>query len=173
MRTDELLLVQQALENDAEAFAEIVERYKDAMYRYCFSFVHDEDIAEDLAQDTFIKAYFRLSTYDQSKKLSTWLFKIATNTTYDHLRRAKRTNQLGEEAANRIISRADSPARLAEYDELHRAVDRLDIRYRTVISLYYWQGASYAEIAEIMGKPEGTVKGWLSRAKQQLRKEMS
>lgn len=173
MRTDETTLVQQTLDNNSAAYEELVKRYQDAIFRHCYNLVRDEDIAEDLAQETFIKGYLRLSTFDQTRKFSTWLFKIATNTALDYIKRGRKLQPLTDEMASRIVATAEGPQRTAEYDELHRAVGRLDARYRTVISLYHWQGISYVEIAEIMGKPEGTIKGWLNRAKRQLRKEMS
>jgi RNA polymerase sigma-70 factor (ECF subfamily) len=72
-----------------------------------------------------------------------------------------------------IASTQPGPEKLATYTELHEAVDRLQVRHRAVVSLYYWQGFSYAEIAMVLSVPVGSVRGWMNRAKQQLRKELS
>lgn len=172
MQTEERQLIERSLKKDARAYGELVERYKKAIYYHCFSVVHDEATAEDIAQETFIAAYYKLNTFDISRKFSTWLFKIATNKALDHLKSIKRVQPLSDDDAAKLVSSFITPDTSAEHEELHRVVANLEPKYRTVVSLYYWQGLSYAEIAEIMGKPEGSVKVWMLRAKEEIRKEL-
>lgn len=172
MLADEAELVSQTLAGDTACYGEIVRRYKDALYRHAYRLVRDEDEAEDIAQETFIKAYDKLHTFDQTKKLSTWLFRITTNTALDHLRRAKHQTPLTDELTARIVSGGMSPQTSAEYDELYRAVACLKPRYQAVISLHYWEGLKLDEIASIMKVPLGSVKAWLHRAKLELKKEL-
>lgn len=173
MLADESELIARTLSGDQAAYGDIIDRYKHAMYRGAYRIVRDEDIAEDIAQESFIKAYAKLASYDTSKKFSTWLFKIVTNTALDYLRRSKSTAPLSEDLTARIVSVEPSPQTRAEYAELHEAVARLRPRYRAVISLHYWQGLKIDEVAYIMNKPQGTVKGWLHRAKRELEKELN
>lgn len=172
MQTDELELIAQSLRHDADAYGQLVERYKNALYRHCFALVRDEATAEDIAQETFITAYYKLTQFDTSRRFSTWLFKIATNKALTHLKRTKVTLPLDTELVSSVVSASESLERQAEFAELHTAVAQLQPKYRAVISLYYWQGLPYEEIALALDVPVGTVKGWMNRAKSQLRKEL-
>ncbi len=166
-------LIAQSLGEHHEAYAELINRYKNALYRHCFAIVRNEDAAEDIAQDSFITAYYKLADYNSQYRFSTWLFKIATNKALNWLKKTGREVAADDQVIARIASTLPSPAKLAEQAELHEAVKRLQPRYRAVISLYYWQGLSYHEIATVLGAPSGSVKGWMSRAKNELRKELS
>jgi RNA polymerase sigma-70 factor (ECF subfamily) len=165
-------LIRQILNGDQEGYGLLIDRYKKGLYYHCFSIVKDEDAAEDLAQEVFIKAYTNLAKYDNKHRFSTWLYKIATNRSLDYLRK-HHPETLNDEQLDKLKSQIRSPHQSAEYSELWEAVDSLPANYRSVLSLYYWQGQSYEEIAEIMQAPVGSVKGWMSRAKLILRKEMS
>ncbi|MBX4190759.1 sigma-70 family RNA polymerase sigma factor [Candidatus Saccharibacteria bacterium] len=169
---NEQQLIGQILQGDQEKYAELIDRYKDGLYLHCFSIVRDEDAAEDLAQEAFIQAYRQLKKYDEKYRFSTWLYKIATNKAIDHLRK-KSPHLLNDEELDNLKSQLPSPDVEARFSELHHAVDNLPANFRSVLSLYYWQGQSYEEIAEIMQVPIGSVRGWISRAKLILRKELS
>lgn len=169
---DEHTLIEQALSGDHQAYGELVDRYKNALYHHCFAIVRDEDVAEDLAQETFIAAYYKLHQYKPEYRLSTWLFKIATNKALTWLRKAGREIAADDELIASIASSHPGPDKSAEYRELHAAVSRLSANHRAVVSLYYWQGLSYQEIAVVLSVPIGSVRGWMSRAKDQLRKEL-
>lgn len=166
------VLIQSTLDGEENAYALLIDRYKTALYRHCFAVVHDEDVAKDIAQDAFITAYYKLARFDQSKKFSTWLFKIATNKALDTLRKRKHQTALYDEAAERIIDPQPTPEIQALYSELFLAVRKLPLKLQISISLFYWQGLGIATIAEIMDTNENTVKSWLRRAKEQLRKEL-
>jgi RNA polymerase sigma-70 factor (ECF subfamily) len=173
MERAEEVLIAQATTGDTAAFGELVDRYKSALVRHCYVIVRDPDVAQDVAQDSFIDAYQYLKSYRPDKaKFSTWLFKIATNNALREIKTGARTTQLDDTAAHQIRSEHIGPSETAEHAELHAAVMRLPDDYRAVVSMFYWEGMSYEEIAAVLGKPEGTIKGWLSRAKDQLRKEV-
>lgn len=173
MQPSEHELIAQSLSNNADAYGQLVDRYKDAIYRHCFAIVRDEDTAEDLAQDTFITAYYKLTTFDTTKRLSTWLFKIATNLSLNHITRTKKHYELNDDLMEHTVSTLRSPQASAQDSELHQAVARLAPHYRAVIHLYYFEGLDYKEIATALAKPEGSIKGWMNRAKTQLRKELA
>lgn len=173
MQTSETELIARSLRKDADALGVLVERYKDAIFHHCYVIVHDEAVAEDMAQEAFIAAYYKMQTYDQDRKFSTWLFKIATNKCLTWLKTSKRTVHVEDEDMAKIVAVNVHTDTQAKNDEVHRAVERLQPNYRTVVSLYYWQGMDYLEIAQILNVPTGSVKGWMNRAKKQLRKELT
>ncbi|HMQ96466.1 MAG TPA: sigma-70 family RNA polymerase sigma factor [Candidatus Saccharibacteria bacterium] len=135
MLADETEIVSRVLAGETACYGEIIERYKDALYRHAYRLVRDEDEAEDINQVAFIKAYDKLHTFDPTKKLSTWLFRIVTNTALDHLRHAKHQTPLTDELTARIVGEGISPQTSAEYAELYRAVAELRPRYQVVIGL--------------------------------------
>jgi RNA polymerase sigma-70 factor (ECF subfamily) len=143
------------------------------LYRQCFAILRDEDAAEDIAQETFIAAYYKLSSFDQSKRFSTWLFKIATNKALNYIRSRKYMQPVDEVFFETIVSSHGTPELTAEHDELHRAITGLDPKYRAIVHLYYFEGMDYREIAEVLSKPQGSIKGWMNRAKNELRKELA
>ncbi len=173
MQTDEPELIARSIAGDHDAYAELVNRYKNAVYHHCFAIVRDEDVAEDLAQATFIAAYYHLAKYDPKFRLATWLFKIGTNKALTYLKHAARELRADDSLIASIAATTPQPHESAIQHELHAAVARLRPQYRAVISLHYWQGLSLQEVAMTMGSPVGSVKVWVKRAKEQLRKELS
>jgi RNA polymerase sigma-70 factor (ECF subfamily) len=178
-------LVRGALRGSQEAFRELVTRFERPIYSLVLRMVQDSGVAEDLAQEVFVKAFRRLSTYDPQWKFSSWLFKIAHNTTIDHLRRGvPETVPLEAEAGDRGSLAAvladgtvESPQAVAERHDLarslERAISRLRPDYREAVLMFYVHGASYQEICEATGQPLGTVKTNLHRAKKELAATMT
>ena len=173
MQNTENELIKRSLQNDADAYGELVERYKNAIYYHCYSIVRDEDVAEDLAQEAFINGYYKLKKFDESKKFSTWLFKIATNKCLDYLRSRKKIVDVDDEIFDSILTTERSVEDKLVDRELHDAIKTLDPKYQTVINLHYFEGLAYEDIAERMDAPIGSVRGWLHRAKNDLRKELA
>ena len=173
MQPSEEALIAKCTTGDADAYGQLVDRYKNALYRHVFAIMHDEDASEDIAQEAFITAYYKLSTFDSSKRFSTWLFKIATNKALDSLRANRRVTPLESDMLERIASPHAAPDQMATHRELNEAVAGLDPRYRAIIHLYYFEGMNYDEIASVMARPVGSIKGWMNRAKKQLRKELA
>jgi RNA polymerase sigma-70 factor, ECF subfamily len=170
---DEQELIARSLAGDHRAYADLVDRYKNAIYRHCYAVVRDEDSAEDIAQEVFIAAFYKLKLYDPQYRLSTWLFKIGTNRSLNYLKKWGKEVSVDDELIGIIISKQPTPHAEAVNNELRQAVANLNPKYRIAISLYYWQGLSIAETALAMGAPVGSVKVWLKRAKEDLRKELS
>jgi RNA polymerase sigma-70 factor (ECF subfamily) len=158
-----------------------------------FSIVHrmvrDRELAEDLAQEAFVRTFNNLDRYDPSYKFSSWLFKIAYNLTVDHLRRKKvktisihgapdaMTTERQEATSVTLESEEEAPDERLEAlelaGELERAIATLREDYRTAILLRHVEGRPYEEIAEIMDIPLGTVKTYIFRARRQLRDELA
>ncbi len=186
MKTD-AELVASALKGSQEAFRELVVRFERPVYSLVVRMVQDPGLAEDLAQEVFFKAYRRLDTYDPVRKFSSWLFKIAHNTTIDHLRRhAPETVPLepdgkgddrGSLAAVLADTSTEDPSAAAERRDmarsLERAIARLRPEYRELVVLFYVEGASYQDLCDATGLPLGTVKTNLHRARKELAHEMA
>ncbi|HSF39980.1 MAG TPA: sigma-70 family RNA polymerase sigma factor, partial [Thermoanaerobaculia bacterium] len=169
-----------------DAFRELVRRFERPVYSLIVRMVQDPGLAEDLAQEVFVKAYRRLDTYDPERKLSSWLFKIAHNTTIDHLRRgtpdtvpleAEKDDERAGLASVLPDESVESPSAQAERKDLARALEKaiatLRPEYREAVVMFYSGGASYQEICEVTGLPMGTVKTNLHRARKQLAEQMT
>ncbi len=185
-KTPDAELVEQALAGSERAYAELLRRFERPVFTLVLRMVRDRSLAEDLAQEAFLKAFDKLPSYDPGRKLSSWLFKIAHNTAIDHLRRRElQTSSLdepvGDEAGAPARSiedaSAETPAAAAERADLSRAlaraVARLRPEYRQVVVLRYQAGLEYAEIAAATGFPLGTVKTYIHRARKELAGHLS
>jgi RNA polymerase sigma-70 factor (ECF subfamily) len=172
-------LVRGALDGIESAFREIVQRYQRPVYGLIVRMVKDPARAEELAQDTFVKAFRALHTYDVQRKFSAWLLTIAHHVAIDELRKGSLATESldvptaeGERKREFADRTAPTPAMLAERAELARALrhamSRLRREYREVVALRYERELDYDEIVEITGLPMGTVKSSLHRARKEL-----
>jgi RNA polymerase sigma-70 factor, ECF subfamily len=176
-------LVRRAQAGDSAAFEQLVDYYKHRIYNYVLRMVGDPDTAEDIAQETFIRAYSSLASFRGASSIQTWLYRIASNLAIDTMRRRKyRYNSfsldeplstLDSEVSRDIEDDTPGPQRQLQTRQLQQkvtdAIVQLSPKLRTVIILYELQGMSYDEIAEIVGAPLGTIKSRLFNAREQLR----
>jgi RNA polymerase sigma-70 factor (ECF subfamily) len=171
MSKDETELIAHIVYGSHEQYRLLVDRHKDSLYRHCFYILRDEDDAEDAAQETFVRAFMKLRTYDAEKaSFKTWLFTVATRLCLEQLRKNR---PLPLEHEEYLVSPHKTPSEEAQNAEIHEAVLRLKPKYRTVVTLHYWHGYSYEEIARCMNVPIGSVRGWLFRAKKELKEALS
>lgn len=175
---EDVAAVRRCLHGDPDAFRELLERYESRVFSLILRMVRCAPDAEDIAQDTFLKAFRNLSSYDPSFPFVTWLFKIAHNTSLDFLRRKKpQTVPLQDDegpaaaaATNRPPdSDAESILRRTLIDGLFAALPPL---YREALILRHKEGLELKEIAQVLGVPEGTVKIRLFRARERLRRAL-
>ena len=159
------------------------------MFSLIYRMVRDRTLAEDLAQEAFIRAFNAIGTYKTSYKFSNWIFKIANNHTIDYLRKRKldtisihgsphaTTADEVSQSQLVIVSKDENPQEFVENRELggqiEKAIGELREEYRTVIQLRHVEGYAYDEIADIMELPLGTVKTYLHRARSELKKRLS
>jgi RNA polymerase sigma-70 factor (ECF subfamily) len=177
---DDLALVAQARAGSQQAYRDIVHRYERPIFNLIVRMVHDPASADDLSQETFLKAFSHLDSYDPRFKLSNWLFKIAHNTVIDFLRhRRPQMVSLDDPAGGgaAIAQSLSDPAighPLADLEHgevaelLERALARLRPGYRQAVVLRYREDLTHEEIAEVMELPVGTVKSLLHRARAEL-----
>lgn len=183
---NESALLSAARTGDLEAFNQIVLFYQDRIFSLAVRIMGDEAAAEDVTQDTFLTAYRSLPGF-RNGSFRSWLYRIATNNCYDALRRLKshpvQPLELDGESEERFPPGFDfsnsSPSPEKEYERhemeqtLQRAINQLEMDFRTVVVLVDLQDFSYQEAAQILRVPIGTVKSRLARARRQLRHLLS
>jgi RNA polymerase sigma-70 factor (ECF subfamily) len=170
---DDLACIQATLNGQRSAFSQLVNKYHGPIYNLCYRKTNNPADADDAAQETFIRAYFKLHTYDQERKFSTWLFTIAAHCAIDKLRQ-RRTYTLSWDdlATEALASDTIQPEALVFQTENQRQVQQmvqaLPPSYRQAIILKYWQNLSYQEMAQQMDTSVGAIKNRLFRARRML-----
>ena len=174
-----------ARRGEESAYRELIRRYQRPVFSLIYRMVRDRELAEDLAQETFIKVLNAVDSYRPEFKFSSWIFKIANNAAIDHLRRREldtlsldgsphaETPDAIEATALQIGDNQETPLEAVEARELGKsieaAIDALRPEYRSCILLRHVEGRPYEEIAEILNLPLGTVKTYIHRARNELR----
>ena len=158
-------LIAAAAAGDVRAFEALVRRYQTDVLRLCLHVVHDMSVAEDAAQEAFVRAYRFLPRYRGDAKFSTWLFSIARNCSLDELRKKGRGGDPREDVGLDLPGR-DSAAHVGF--EIREAIGELALELREAVVLIDMFGMSYREAAEVVRVAEGTLKSRVHRARQAL-----
>jgi RNA polymerase sigma-70 factor (ECF subfamily) len=183
-KTKDERLVELALEANEEAFEFLVKRYQRRLTAFLSQLVGDVELAKELTQEAFIRAWSALERYDSTYRFSTWLFRIGHNLGIDHLRRRRlktvpiiREDREGAEVEVVLFDHAKDPLGHLRNSELsgalREAIEALRPEYRELVLLRHFGGLSYQEIADLGSMPLGTVKNKLFRAHSVLRKELA
>lgn len=179
-REIELKLVQRVVSGDMEAFSSLVLAYEKQVFNIALRMVGNREDAEDISQESFIKAYNSLSNFRGDASFSSWLFRIVSNTCLDHLRKIKNRQTLSLSTENEdeeteeydIADESFSPEELLEKkltkESIQRGLEELSEEHRTVLVLREIQGLSYDEIAQVLEIESGTVKSRIARARKKL-----
>ena len=152
-------------------FNEIYKEYAEMIYRFLLRMCHDEYLAEDLMQDTFLKAIEKINTFDMRCKLSTWLCQIAKNTYFDYLRKQQKQDdmQLQEETLTETEVSTEELLMSAEgVGEIHKMIHGLSEPYKEVFLLRYYADLSYQEIGNMFNKTEVWGRVTYLRSKEML-----
>ena len=176
----DFVLVQLATRGDQKAYAELLGRYRDAIYYMLLKMVNNASDAEDLTIEAFGKAFKNIQQYTPNYAFSTWLFKIATNNCIDFIRKKKATTiSLDQNDNDDDKAPTDVMASVLDPEEemikgqkqkmMRDIVSKLKPRYRKLIELRYFKEFSYEEIADELELPIGTVKAQLFRAREKLK----
>jgi RNA polymerase sigma-70 factor (ECF subfamily) len=160
---------------DDGAFATLVGRYERKLIRVLARLVHDEELARDLAQETFWKVYSRLDRFDTSRRFGPWLFQVGVNVGLDWLRRREappaasidRTQADGKRALD--LPDPDPRIRAELVQEVQFILEKIPVPYRTILVLRDLEGFSSAEVAAIVGRREATVRWRLAKARDCFR----
>ncbi|HET8844156.1 MAG TPA: sigma-70 family RNA polymerase sigma factor, partial [Ktedonobacteraceae bacterium] len=171
-------LVEMVLSGTQDAFAVLVERYKDAVQNLAYRMLSNVTEAEDVTQEVFVRAYTQLATYKPVHKFSTWLLSIASHLAIDQLRRRRFLALPLEDVPflEWITDLGAGPEQSAlageQQDEIQAYLQRLHSKYRAVIVLRYWYDLSYEEIATALNLTQPLVKARLHRARELLARYM-
>ncbi|TXK79126.1 RNA polymerase sigma factor SigW [Paenibacillus sp. N3.4] len=180
----EARLAKLARNGDRNAFAELVDLYKDKIFHLAYRMLHNKQEAEDAVQETFLRVYTNLHRYDENQKFSTWIFRIGTNLCIDKLRRKKNIYSLdaeiqdgeGSDYYGMLPSHEDTPEKqviVSETQEhIRRAIETLPEKYKSVVILRYLHDMSLQEIGEVLDMPVTTIKTRVHRGREYLRKKL-
>ena len=162
-----------AQKGDTEAFTQLVDAYQVAVYNLCYRMLGDPYEAEDAAQETFLRAYNAMKTYDRKRPFSTWLLSIAAHYCIDQLRRKRLTiTRLEDNPYLEIPDPGSSPeAALSESEQQRRMRSLLNVLGeidRAAVIMFYWYEFSYEEIASALNLSISAVKSRMHRARIQL-----
>jgi RNA polymerase sigma-70 factor (ECF subfamily) len=184
LKKDDLVLIKEALAGDQSAFKQLLKKHREAIYHVVFRIVHNPQEAEDLVQETFMKAFGSLSSYSSQYKFSTWLYRIAANSSIDYLRKKKisafsldeeiptKHGKVSLELADWTYNpEIDLVAKQRRFS-VEEAIESLPKRYREVIILRHKEEKSYEEISDILKIPVGTVKARIFRGRVLLKKKL-
>lgn len=182
---DEAEWARSAAGGDKAAFARLVEKHKQSVYGLCYRLLGSGEESRDAAQEAFVRAYTGIRDFDARQPFAAWVLRIARNHCIDLLRRRRPTLALeprgddpevgvAPELQDHYAITGEQAVQEEEAQrDLDRAVAALPPRYREVIALFHVQHRSYAEIAETLGVPMGTVMTWLHRARKELKERLA
>ncbi|MEN9912823.1 MAG: hypothetical protein RLY66_231 [Candidatus Parcubacteria bacterium] len=180
METTDEQLAERSARGDDDAFQEIVRRYLGSIYRFAFQYARTEEDAEDIAQDSFFKAWKYIKRYKKGRPLKPWLFTIARNTALDFLKKKRPltfssikngedTTPFEDTLEDTELLQTDLFERAESKEELLKLLDTLHPDHRSVLTLYYHEELTFEEIAETLERPMNTVKSWHRRALIKIR----
>lgn len=166
----DLELVEKVKSGDRRSFSELVKRHQRSLLRLSLRFVKDMDVAEDVTQEAFIKAYEKLNSFEGRASFKSWLFQIGVNTARNKLREFKRDTVDVEDVHLAVAAEAEHTlVHTAVADILQKEVDKLPMKQRTALVLRVYEDLSFNEIAEIMECPYDTAKANYRHALMKLR----
>ncbi|MGP4074027.1 RNA polymerase sigma factor SigW [Piscibacillus sp. B03] len=177
-------LIKQVKKGNHEAFGEIIEHYQHGIYQHCYRMLGNHHDAQEMTQETFVRAYTSIQSFKQKNKFAPWLYRIATNLSIDWMRKKKPLHILDQPISDdynstyvdQIIQEGPTPEESVQDQELNNTIQQaileLPSKYRAVIVLKYVRDLSLEEIAETLDLPVGTVKTHLHRGREALRKSL-
>ena len=174
---DEKEIIQRILKSELFAFELLVKQYENLVFTVLNRMLRNKEDIEDVCQEVFIKVHKNLKTFQYQSKLSTWIARITYNSAINYLKKNSREGfQDYPKNVDNFYFTQDNPEELTiknnVSDYVNQLIEQLPIQYKTVITLYHINEFSYQEIEEITGMPEGTVKGYLFRARKLLKEKL-
>jgi len=175
-------IIQKILNGEEDAFLHIVNKYKSALYGVVFKMINNKDEADDIVQETFIKAFSSIRTFDEKYSFATWLFKIGTNNCIDHLRKRKIksisinsafSNEEGDNDLNLPDLTYEADRHVIEEQRkklIEDAFNSLPEKYATVVRMRHQEDKTYEQISSELNMPIGTVKAHIFRGREMLYK---
>jgi RNA polymerase sigma-70 factor (ECF subfamily) len=169
-------IIERIRNGETNLFSELVQRYQNKIFAYVYKIVNHKEEAEDIVQETFIKVYKNLNSFEADRKFSSWLYRISHNETINYLKKNKKGTEVYYEGDEYLFNTLKSEKNLIkelmiveDLDLVKKALAELPLKYKEVIILKYLEERSYEEIAQILHKPMATVGTLINRAKNQLK----
>jgi RNA polymerase sigma-70 factor (ECF subfamily) len=173
---DEQHLILRVREGDQQAFRVLMERHMRQAYNVAYGFVNDHDLAKDVTQEAFVRAYEAIPAFRGEAGFGTWLYRIVTNLSMNHLRqrRSRQRHEMGLDESTMVPPQPDGgPARSQELREhIERVLHELPTLQRAVVILRHFDGLSTRQVSEILRVSEGTVKTHLFRGLKKMRERL-
>lgn len=169
--------IMSAKNGDIDAFEKILTLYEKQIFSYLYRIINQKEDAEDLTQITFLKLYKNIKSIDTDKNFNAWVYKIATNSAYDWLRKKRSHPELFIEDTNTIETIEDENAYdivegIESKEAIKEALNKIKPIYKSILLLFYHDELSYQEISWVLSIPLNTVKSHLYRAKKALKNEL-
>ena len=171
---DTTTLVKQTQNGDRRAFSELVRRYQTTVYRSCYRILGNVEDAKDASQETFIRAYTKLDTFQGRSTFKTWLVRVAVNVGLNKLTSMQKHSHLDIDFVTQPVASTEAPEaeliRAEAASQVHKALQLVRPDHRAAIVLRELEGLTYQETAEALGVSEGTAKSWIHRGRKQMKR---
>ena len=167
---DDWHLVSLSRAGDTEAFSELVRRHQHVVFNVAQRYMRDMGLAEDMAQEAFLKAFRLLRGFRGECSFRSWMYRVTSSVCLTELNRRRRRGEVEFEPHHDVRAEGAEPTDTDFAEQIRACIPRLPERYATIITLYYLQGVSYEDIAQALEIPMGTLKTWMFRARRQLRR---
>ena len=174
MTTNDQILINQIVEGDTNSFAILVDRYKDLVFTLALRMLKNREEAEEVAQDTFIKAYKSLDRFKGDSKFSTWIYRVAYNSCLDRIKKNKKhlnnveINEFTEHQVVSIDNALDNMEAAEQKEAIQKCIDKLSSEDSFLLTLYYFDDLSLDEISKIVGITSNSIKVKLFRCRKKL-----
>jgi len=170
-------IVRRVKKGDQRAFAELVERYRNQVAALAYKMTNDYDEAADIVQEVFLKTSQNIWRYDESRRFYTWLYRIAVNASIDYMRKHRRhRHESLDNVVKATVDRRDNPEKSYQANRLREyilaAVEKLSGKQKSAFVLRDIEGCQIDDVANIMEMPEATVRWYLHRARQRIRRDL-
>jgi RNA polymerase sigma-70 factor (ECF subfamily) len=169
-------IIEKILKDDKDIYREIIKRYEKKLSHYLRKFICDQDEIEDVLQVVFIKVYRNLYGFDQQKKFSSWIYRIAHNEAVNHLKKKRGTKICLDDVEYKLV---DDKVNLNEgvdrnflKKDVEGVIGSLSLKYREPLLLFFFEGKSYEEISDILRIPKNTVGTLILRGKKQIKESL-
>ncbi len=180
---EDIQLVKRCLKGDQKAYAFLLRKYQHGAYNLCYRLVSNPEMAQDLAQESFVKVFNALKQYDSKYRFSSWLYRVVKNHCYDYLRKSKlpqisidddlRDDGRPLQIPDKNVTPDQRVIRQERQRIVQQAINKLPLESRTVIVLRHLHDKTYEEMAEILDEPLGTIKARVHRARKKLTELLS
>lgn len=163
-------IIKKAIKGDDVSFGKVIDLNKEKLYRISFMYVKNEQDALDIVSNTIFKAYMNINKLKDPKLFNTWIIRILINTAADQLKKTSKIMYIDDYEQFEATNTTDEfEFKVANNIDLYNAIDKLDVKYKNLIILKYFEDMTISQISTLLNQPEGTVKVYLSRSLKKLK----